>query len=43
LPIRVGRQFLAGRKLGKTHQNILVFFKGDAKNIKAEFGNGSFD
>jgi DNA modification methylase len=29
LPIRVGRQFAAGRKLGKTHQNVLVFVKGD--------------
>ena len=29
LPIRVGRQFSAGRKLGKTHQNVLVFVKGD--------------
>lgn len=29
LPVRVGRQFRAGRKLGKTHQNILVFCKGD--------------
>ena len=27
LPIRVGRQFEAGRKLGKTHQNVLVFRK----------------
>jgi len=29
LPIRAGRQFEAGRKLGKTHQNVLVFIKGD--------------
>ena len=29
LPIRVGKQFDSGRKLGKTHQNILVFVKGD--------------
>jgi len=35
LPIRVGRQFESGRKLGKTHQNVLVFFKGDLKEIKA--------
>ena len=27
LPIRVGKQFESGRKLGKTHQNILVFKK----------------
>ena len=29
LPIRVGKMFGAGRKLGKTHQNVLVFVKGD--------------
>ena len=29
LPIRVPRQFDAGRKMGKTHQNVLVFIKGD--------------
>lgn len=31
LPIRVGKQFAAGRKLGKTHQNVLVFCKGDPR------------
>ena len=31
LPIRVGRQFISARKLGKTHQNVLIFLKGDAK------------
>ncbi len=31
LPIRVSAQFEASRKLGKTHQNILVFAKGDPK------------
>lgn len=35
LPIRVGKQFKAGRKLGKTHQNILVFCKGDPKKAAA--------
>lgn len=34
LPIRVGRQFGSYRKLGKTHQNVLVFYKGDISNIK---------
>ncbi|MDY8913945.1 site-specific DNA-methyltransferase [Escherichia coli] len=29
LPVRVGAQFTKSRKLGKTHQNILVFVKGD--------------
>ena len=29
LPLRISRQFQSGRKLGKTHQNVLVFVKGD--------------
>lgn len=29
LPVRVGAQFTKSRKLGKTHQNVLVFVKGD--------------
>lgn len=33
LPIRVGAQFSKNRKLGKTHQNVLVFFKGNTKAI----------
>ena len=37
LPIRVGRQFSVGRKVGKTHQNVLVFYKGDPKKIKDNF------
>ncbi len=37
LPIRIGKQFGNNRKLGKTHQNVLVFFKGDPKTIRAEF------
>lgn len=39
LPIRVGRAFQSNRKLGKTHQNVLVFYKGDPKNIKAIYGD----
>jgi hypothetical protein len=31
LPIRAGRQFQATRKVGKTHQYILIFVKGDGK------------
>jgi DNA modification methylase len=38
LPIRTSRMFQSGRKLGKTHQNVLVFYKGDPKRIK-EFGD----
>jgi hypothetical protein len=37
LPIRVGKQFAQSRKVGRTHQNILVFYKGDPKKIKEEF------
>ena len=29
LPIRVGKMFEGSRKLGKCHQNVLVFVKGD--------------
>ena len=38
LPIRAGRQFRAGRKLGKTHQNILVFCKGNSKKAAEACG-----
>jgi hypothetical protein len=37
LPVRVGRQFEIGRKVGKMHQNVLIFYKGDPKKIKDEF------
>jgi len=37
LPIRVGKQFGSYRKLGKTHQNVLVFFKGNPQKIKEDF------
>lgn len=36
LPIRVGAQFEATRKIGKTHQNILVFVKGDARKAASK-------
>jgi hypothetical protein len=38
LPIRVGRQFEAGRKLGKTHQNVLIFYKGEPGRIRERLG-----
>jgi hypothetical protein len=38
LPVRAGRQFLAGRKLGKTHQNVLTFVKGDPKRATVACG-----
>lgn len=42
LPIRAGRQFAATRKLGKTHQNVLVFCKGDPKKATAACGEVEF-
>lgn len=39
LPIRVGKQFSASRKLGKTHQNVLVFVKGDGKKAAEACGD----
>lgn len=38
LPIRAGKQFLASRKLGKTHQNVLVFVRGDPRKASAACG-----
>ncbi len=43
LPIRAGRQFSAGRKIGKTHQNILVFCKGDSNKAAKECGQIEMD
>jgi len=31
LPLRAGKAMRASRKLGKTHQNVLIFVKGDGK------------
>jgi hypothetical protein len=38
LPLRTRRQFTSGRKLGKTHQNVLIFVKGDARKATAWCG-----
>lgn len=35
LPMRVRKQFEGSRKLGKTHQNVLVFAKGDVRKVTA--------
>ena len=43
LPIRAGKQFSASRKLGKTHQNVLVFAKGDGKKAAAACGEVQVD
>lgn len=39
LALRAGRQFSTSRKLGKTHQNVLVFVKGDPKRATARCGD----
>ena len=39
LPIRVGKSFQGYRKVGKTHQNILVFYKGENQKRIKEFGD----
>ena len=33
LPMRVRKQFEGSRKLGKSHQNVLVFCKGDPREV----------
>jgi ParB-like chromosome segregation protein Spo0J len=38
LPIRVARHFPPGRKVGKTHQQFLVFVKGDPRLAAANCG-----
>ncbi len=39
LPLRVSNGFQGMRKVGKTHQNVLVFYKGsNQKEIKRDFG-----
>lgn len=38
MAIRLKKQFNSGRKCGKIHQNVLVFYKGNPKNIKEKFG-----
>ncbi len=43
LPIRAGKQFSSGRKLGKTHQNVLVFAKGDPKKATQACGTVEVD
>ena len=39
LPLRAGRTMRSTRKLGKTHQNILVFVKGDGKKAAKRCGD----
>ena len=43
LPIRAARAFEHSRKLGKTHQNLLIFCKGDPVKATAAIGPVEFD
>lgn len=42
LPMRTAKQFEASRKLGKTHQNVLMFVKGSGKAATAAIGPVEF-
>jgi hypothetical protein len=37
--MRAGKTFATSRKLGKTHQNVLIFVKGDGKKAAQACGN----
>lgn len=37
LPIRIPKKFDVSRRVGRQHQNILVFYKGNPDNIKNKF------
>ena len=39
LPLRAGKSMNSTRKVGRMHQNILVFYKGKPKDIKPNFGD----
>lgn len=39
LRFRVGKAMNSGRKVGRMHQNILVFYKGDISKIKTNFSD----
>ena len=38
LPIRAPKYFDQSRKIGRMHQNVLVFYKGDLSTIEEKFG-----
>lgn len=42
LSIRVGKQFTVARKLGKTHQQVYVFCKGDPRKATQAIGEVEF-
>lgn len=42
LPVRASKQFTVSRKLGTTHQRVLVFVKGDPRKATAAVGDVEF-
>lgn len=42
LPIRAGKQFMETRKIGKTHQNVIVFVKGNPARAAKWCGDTEF-
>lgn len=42
-PLRAGKQFTAGRKVVKTHQNVLIFVKGNEKEIVSNLSDIDYD
>jgi hypothetical protein len=43
LPIRCAKAFTSSRKLGKTHQNVLIFVKGNPATAAKECGTVEVD
>jgi DNA modification methylase len=39
LRFRVGNQMNSGRKIGRLHQNVLIFYKGDINKIRSIFSD----
>ena len=39
LPLRAGKVFKSSRKVGKQHQNVLVFLKGDIDETMKKLDN----
>lgn len=42
-PVRAGKQFNAKRKVVKTHQNVLIFIKGNEKRIMERLSEYEYD
>lgn len=43
MAIRLRKQFNVGRKCGKIHQNVLIFYKGNPLEIRKKFNEIKFD